>query len=100
MSLAGKRIVITGGAGVLGQGVAQIAQSHGADVVLIDVVPDALDLVGSLIRVDLTDQPVLNNALSRSATSMCLPISPADLPWAQQSMRPMTRCGMPCSPST
>ena len=40
MSLAGKRIVITGGAGVLGQGVAQAAQSQGADVVLLDVVAD------------------------------------------------------------
>ena len=37
MSLTGKRIVITGGAGVLGQGVAQVAQSQGADVVLLDV---------------------------------------------------------------
>ena len=55
MSLAGKRIVITGGAGVLGQGVAQAAQSQGADVVLLDVVADAPDLVGSLIEVDLTD---------------------------------------------
>lgn len=50
MSLAGKRIVITGGAGVLGQGVAQAAQSQGADVVLLDVVADAPDLVGSLIQ--------------------------------------------------
>jgi len=48
-------MVVTGGAGVLGQGVAQAAQSQGADVVLLDVVADAPDLVGSLIQVDLTD---------------------------------------------
>ena len=47
-------------------------------MVLLDVVAMP-DMVGSLIQVDLTDQPTLNNALSRSATSMRLPISPADL---------------------
>ena len=65
MSLAGKRIVITGGAGVLGQGVAQVAQSQGADVVLLDVVADAPDMVGSLIQVDLTDSTNLKQCFER-----------------------------------
>ena len=65
MSLAGKRIVITGGAGVLGQGVAQAAQSQGADVVLLDVVADAPDLVGSLIQVDLTDPTSLKQCFEQ-----------------------------------
>lgn len=65
MSLAGKRIVITGGAGVLGQGVAQVAQSQGADVVLLDVVADAPDMVGRLIQVDLTDSTNLKQCFER-----------------------------------
>lgn len=55
MSLAGKKIVITGGAGVLGQGVARIASAQGASVTLLDVVASQEQLVGSLIQVDLTD---------------------------------------------
>ena len=65
MSLAGKRIVITGGAGVLGQGIAQVAKSQGADVVLLDVAPDAPDLVGGLIQVDLTDPTSLKQCIEQ-----------------------------------
>ena len=36
MTLAGKKIVITGAAGALGAGVAQVAHSQGAEVVLLE----------------------------------------------------------------
>ena len=55
MSLAGKKIVITGGAGILGQGVARVAQEQGADVILLDVMPSQDNLVGKLFQVDLTN---------------------------------------------
>ena len=38
MSLAGKKIVITGAAGGLGAGVAKVAFDQGAEPVLLDVV--------------------------------------------------------------
>jgi NAD(P)-dependent dehydrogenase (short-subunit alcohol dehydrogenase family) len=55
MALAGKRIIITGGAGVLGQGVARVAEQQGAEVILLDVVTAQSDLIGELHQVDLTD---------------------------------------------
>jgi NAD(P)-dependent dehydrogenase (short-subunit alcohol dehydrogenase family) len=39
MRLEGKTMVVTGGAGVLGQAVAGMAKANGAEVVLLDVVP-------------------------------------------------------------
>ena len=36
MSLAGKTMVVTGGAGVLGNAVAEVARAQGAEVVLLD----------------------------------------------------------------
>ena len=59
MALKGKRIVITGGAGVLGQGVARVANQQGADVVLLDVVAPQADAIGEYVSVDLTDQASL-----------------------------------------
>jgi nucleoside-diphosphate-sugar epimerase len=55
MSLAGKKIVITGGAGILGQGVARVAQEQGAEVILLDVLPSQGELTGKLFQVDLTN---------------------------------------------
>lgn len=60
MKLAEKKIVITGGAGVLGQGVARVAQAQGAEVVLLDVVVPNEDTVGRLLQVDLTDPDALS----------------------------------------
>lgn len=60
MKLAEKKIVITGGAGVLGQGVARVAQAQGAEVVLLDVVVPQEGTVGRLLRVDLTDPDALS----------------------------------------
>ncbi len=52
--LEGKTVVVTGGAGVLGNAVATLAKSQGAEVVLLDVV-DAGDDLGRSFTVDLTD---------------------------------------------
>ena len=65
MALAGKRIVVTGGAGVLGQGVARVAQSQGADVILLDVTPSSPDLIGELIQVDLADSASLHSSFEQ-----------------------------------
>lgn len=55
MSLARKKIVITGGAGVLGQGLARVAQGQGAEVILLDITPSQNNFVGTLLQVDLTN---------------------------------------------
>ena len=60
MALKGKRIVITGGAGVLGQGVARVANQQGADVTLLDVIAPQADAIGEYVSVDLTDQASLS----------------------------------------
>ena len=65
MALKGKRIVITGGAGVLGQGVARVANQQGADVVLLDVVAPQADAIGEYMSVDLTDQASLTDCFDR-----------------------------------
>ena len=49
MLLEGKRIVVTGGTGVLGAAVAAYAKQQGAEVVLLDVIADFnLTLVKSI----------------------------------------------------
>ena len=55
MSLAGKKIVITGAAGALGAGVVQVAHSQGAEVVLLDVVEGFTSELGQTHSVDLLD---------------------------------------------
>jgi NAD(P)-dependent dehydrogenase (short-subunit alcohol dehydrogenase family) len=65
MTLTSKRIVITGGAGILGQGVARVAQSQGADVILLDVVASSQDLIGELIQVDLADSASLHGSFEQ-----------------------------------
>ena len=55
-ALEGKRLVVTGGAGVLGEAVARVACRHGAEVVLLDVVPDFESDLGPSYTVDLTDR--------------------------------------------
>jgi NAD(P)-dependent dehydrogenase (short-subunit alcohol dehydrogenase family) len=65
MTLAGKRIVISGGAGILGQGVAEVAQGQGASVTLLDIVPPSDDLIGELMQVDLTDPQSLKRAFEQ-----------------------------------
>ena len=55
MGLDGKRMVVTGGAGVLGQAVGKVARNQGAEVLLLDVVPDFTSEIGQTFSVDLTD---------------------------------------------
>ena len=52
--LANKTIVVTGGAGVLGQAVANCAKAQGARVVLVDVLDDFVSDLGTYHRLDLT----------------------------------------------
>ncbi len=54
--LENKHIVITGGAGALGQGVATTAARYGARVSLLDVLPEFEPVTGSGHTVDLTDE--------------------------------------------
>jgi NAD(P)-dependent dehydrogenase (short-subunit alcohol dehydrogenase family) len=53
MSLAGKKIIITGAAGGLGTGVARVAFGQGAEVVLLDVIDDFTSELGQTYSVDL-----------------------------------------------
>ena len=55
MSLAGKKIVITGAAGGLGAGVAQVAFDQGAELVLLDVADGFTSELGQAHSVDLLD---------------------------------------------
>jgi NAD(P)-dependent dehydrogenase (short-subunit alcohol dehydrogenase family) len=64
MQLNGKTIVVTGGAGILGQAVAQGAKQAGADVVLLDVIQDFQSDLGRCFSVDLTDQAAVNACFS------------------------------------
>ena len=49
-------MVVTGGAGVLGQAVAGMAKANGAEVVLLDVVPEFESPLGRVYCIDLTDE--------------------------------------------
>ncbi len=64
MQLNGKTIVVTGGAGILGQAVAQGAKQAGAEVVLLDVIQDFQSDLGRCFSVDLTDQAAVNACFS------------------------------------
>ena len=55
MQLSGKKLVVTGGAGVLGESVGAVAKAKGAEVVLLDVVAGFTSEVGDTYTVDLTD---------------------------------------------
>jgi NAD(P)-dependent dehydrogenase (short-subunit alcohol dehydrogenase family) len=56
MQLDGKKIVVTGGAGVLGQAVGEVAKEQGATVVLIDIVPGFVSDLGECYGIDLTNE--------------------------------------------
>jgi len=62
--LSGKKVVVTGGAGVLGQAVGEMAQSNGAEVVLLDVVPNFVSALGDTHTVDLTDALAVTECLA------------------------------------
>lgn len=63
--LQNRHMVVTGGAGVLGHAVAQVAVSHGARVTLLDVVEDFSSELGEAVSVDLTDAQQVNAAFAR-----------------------------------
>ena len=52
--LEGKRMIVTGGAGVLGSSLAAVAQKQGAEVFLIDVIDQPQDVTGKYFQVDLS----------------------------------------------
>jgi NAD(P)-dependent dehydrogenase (short-subunit alcohol dehydrogenase family) len=54
MAMDDKKVVVTGGAGVLGNAVGEVAKAQGAEVVLLDVVPDFVSELGTTHTVDLT----------------------------------------------
>lgn len=56
MVLEGKKVVVTGGAGVLGNAVGEVANAQGADVVLLDVIADFDAPFAATHSVDLTDR--------------------------------------------
>ncbi len=56
-----KHVVITGGAGVLGQAVADVAVKYGARVSLLDVVPGFSSPLGATHTVDLTDTAAVHS---------------------------------------
>jgi NAD(P)-dependent dehydrogenase (short-subunit alcohol dehydrogenase family) len=65
MQLEGKTIIVTGGAGILGQGVAQEARRLGAEVVLLDVVADFESELGRCFTVDLTNESAVAQTLDQ-----------------------------------
>lgn len=63
--LQDKTIVVTGGAGVLGRGVAELAVDYGAQVVLLDVIEQPEQTLGQYVQVDLTDQAAVTEVFQR-----------------------------------
>ncbi len=55
MDLTGKRVIVTGGAGILGQAVGATCQQNGAAVVMLDIVEGFTSDLGDTHTVDLTD---------------------------------------------
>lgn len=55
MDLTGKRVIVTGAAGILGQAVAATCRQNGATVVMLDVVEGFQSGLGETYTVDLTD---------------------------------------------
>ena len=53
--LEGKKMIVTGGAGVLGSSVAAVAEKQGAEVFLVDVIDQPQDVIGKYFQVDLLD---------------------------------------------
>ena len=63
--LENKKMIVTGGAGVLGLAVAAAAKAQGAEVVLLDVVAQASSELGDYHQVDLTDAAALAACIER-----------------------------------
>ena len=63
MDLTGKRVIVTGAAGVLGQAVAAKCVALGASVVLLDLVEDFASELGGVHCVDLTDRAAVERCM-------------------------------------
>ena len=100
MSLQDKRIVITGGAGGLGQGVAQVARAQGARVIVLDIVTVGDELADESYVVDLINSDSVNDCFAQIGDLMWLPTLRADLPWALRLLLPMMIFGRRCLIST
>ena len=96
MSLAGKKIVITGAAGGLGAGVAQVAFDQGAELVLLDVADGFTSELGQAHSVDLLDARRYKRYSTRLAISKCSLTLPVVLIWGPAFMRPKMRFGVEC----
>lgn len=72
MDLAGKKMVVTGGAGVLGAAVAQRAKRYGAEIVLLDVVQNISSELGEYHSVDLTDSVAVQACFEHIGQFDCL----------------------------
>jgi NAD(P)-dependent dehydrogenase (short-subunit alcohol dehydrogenase family) len=70
--LEGKRMIVTGGAGVLGSSVALIAEEQGAEVVLLDVVEKPETITGEYYAVDLLDQQEVEMCFKQIGDFDCL----------------------------
>ena len=64
MELTGKRVVVTGAAGVLGQAVAARSVALGASVVMLDIVEDFSSTPGDTRCVDLTDAGAVETCIA------------------------------------
>ena len=63
MDLTGKRVIVTGAAGVLGQAVAAKCVALSASVVLLDLVEDFASELGAVHCVDLTDRAAVERCI-------------------------------------
>ena len=64
MDLTGKRVIVTGAAGVLGQAVAARSVALGAAVVMLDIVEDFSSTLGETRCVDLADAAAVERCIA------------------------------------
>ena len=65
MDLTGKRVIVTGAAGVLGQAVAHRCAELGASLVLLDIVENFASALGDTHSVDLADGVAVERCIGR-----------------------------------
>ena len=100
MSLAGKKIAITGAAGALGAGVAQVAHKQGAEVVLLDVVEGFTSELGQTHSVDLLDAQAVQSVFDVIGDFDVLANIAGGFDMGPQWMPPKTTFGNECSTLT
>ena len=70
--LEGKKMVVTGGAGILGQALGEAARQRGAEVFLLDVVENAEAAFENYFQVDLLDQEAVSKCFDEIGSFDCL----------------------------